>query len=90
MKKILLLTSLAFTLSAPAAFAEEPRDLQDLRQAHEKTQDALRELERCQKANHYDMGGHAAKAEQALRQAEREMAEAVEFVRKDHEKHDKR
>jgi len=85
MKKVLLLAFLTFAVSAPAAFAEEVRDRQDLRKAHEKIQEALKELEHAQKANHYDMGGHAAKAEEELRHAEREMAEAVESVK--HDKH---
>ncbi len=89
MKKVLLFSSLLLAMSAPAAFGEPVRDMDDLRRAHEKVQEALRELEHAQKANHYDMGGHAAKAEQDLRNAEREMGEAVEFVRRDNEKHGK-
>ncbi len=85
MKKVLLLASLAVAMAAPVAFAEPVRDGEDLHRAHEKVQEALRELEHAQKANHYDMGGHAAKAEEALRHAEHEMAEAVEYVK--HDKH---
>ncbi len=89
MKKVLLLSSLLLAMSA-SAFSEPVRDVEDLKRAHEKVQEALKELEHAQKANHYDMGGHAAKAEQELRNAEREMAEAIEFVKHDHDKHDKR
>lgn len=89
MKRVLLLAALALAMSAPLAYAEPVRDGDDLRAAHEKVQEALKDLERAQKANHYDMGGHAAKAEQALRNAEQEMALAVEFVRRDHDKRDR-
>jgi opacity protein-like surface antigen len=89
MKKILLLASLALALSAQVALADNVKDAPELRNAHQKIQEALKELEHAQKANHYDMGGHAANAEKALREAEHEIAEAVEFVKKDHDKHEK-
>jgi hypothetical protein len=90
MKKILLLAAmttsmLALPMLANTAFAEEVRDKGDLRAAHEKIQNALKDLERAQRANHYDMGGHAAKAEEDLRHAERELHEAIES-----REHDKR
>jgi hypothetical protein len=41
--------------------------------AHNKILMAIKAMERAQKANDYDMGGHAAKAEALLRQAEQEI-----------------
>jgi hypothetical protein len=38
-------------------------------------------MERAQAANHYDMGGHAAKAERLLHDAEHELNMAVEWAR---------
>lgn len=43
------------------------------------------ELGRARAANHYDMAGHGAKAEQALHQAEHELHEAVEAAKAAHQ-----
>jgi hypothetical protein len=53
------------------------RDWHDLDSCHKHVQEALHEMERAQAANHYDMQGHAAKAEQFLHQAEHELDMAV-------------
>jgi hypothetical protein len=50
----------------------------NLEEAHNKIKIAIGAMERAQKANHYDMDGHAAKAEQLLRDAEREIRMAAE------------
>ena len=49
-----------------------------LEAAHNKIKAAIGAMEVAQKANHYDMGGHAAKAEALLREAEREITQAAE------------
>jgi hypothetical protein len=93
MKRSLALVPFLFLVTAGAAYAEEVRDWHDLHRAHVKVQESLKDMERAQAANHYDMGGHAAKAEALLRQAEREMRAAVEFVKHDHDggrEHDRR
>jgi hypothetical protein len=46
--------------------------------AHNKIKTAISAMEAAQKANHYDMDGHAAKAEQLLRDAEHEITLAAE------------
>jgi hypothetical protein len=46
--------------------------------ARENAQAAIEKLKAAQAANEYDMGGHAAKAEKLLRQAEQEMKLAAE------------
>jgi hypothetical protein len=38
-------------------------------------------MERARAANHYDMAGHGAKAEELLHQAERELHEAIEAAK---------
>lgn len=48
----------------------------NLREAHNKVLMAIKAMERAQKANDYDMGGHAAKAEALLRDAEHEISMA--------------
>jgi hypothetical protein len=78
MKKVMLFSSLALLLACGVAAAREVRDWRDLLQVHEKVQQAIRDMERARAANHYDMEGHGAKAEQLLRDAEHELHEAVE------------
>ena len=57
------------------------RDWHDLEKVHTHVVEAMREMDRARAANHYDMDGHGAKAEQLLRRAERELHEAVEAAR---------
>ena len=83
MKNSLLLIPFVFSAVIGCAIADPVRDRPDLHAAHEKVKLAIQDLERAQAANQYDMGGHAAKAEKLLREAEHEMHEAVE-ARRDH------
>jgi hypothetical protein len=53
--------------------------------AREDAQHAIEKMKAAQVANEYDMGGHAAKAEKLLHEAEREMKLAAEAANK-HEK----
>lgn len=50
--------------------------------AREEATHAIEKLKAAQAANEYDMGGHAAKAEKLLRQAEHEMKLAAEAANK--------
>jgi hypothetical protein len=95
MKKTLLAAPLVLALafSAGAAYAEPVRDWKDLEAVHKHVQEAIHEMERAQASNHYDMDGHAVKAEEALRHAEQELGEAVESAKRHHEhehEHDQR
>lgn len=81
MKNILFVIFGVSMLSFGSAYAKEVRDWKDLEKVHEHVKEAIHEMERAQKANHYDMGGHAAKAEEALRHAERELHEAIESAK---------
>jgi len=83
MNKTVVVTILSFCLSFAAgiALAERVRDWPDLRAAHEHTREAIKEMERARAANHYDMAGHGAKAEEHLRAAEHELTEAIEAAR---------
>ncbi len=83
MKKLLLLVPLLFAISGGGAMAREVHDWDDLHRVHINLQKSLRAMERAQAANHYDMGGHAAKAEQLIREAEHELREAVEARKQD-------
>ena len=66
---------------AGIAVAREVRDWHDLDAAHNHTMEAIREMDRARAANHYDMQGHGAKAEEHLHAAERELHEAVEAIK---------
>jgi len=83
MKKTMIATVLSVCLSfaAGAALAEKVRDWHDLEAAHNHTQEAIKEMDHARAANHYDMAGHGAKAEEHLRAAEHELHEAIEAAR---------
>ena len=81
MKKVLLVALTGLSLAAGAALAREVRDWKDLHRAHEQIQQVIHELERARAANHYDMAGHGARAEELLRQAEHELHEAIEAAK---------
>jgi hypothetical protein len=52
----------------------------NLKKAHNKIKAAQADLVAAQRANEYDLGGHAAKAEQLLAQAEQEITQAAEVA----------
>ncbi len=81
MKKTLFAVIGVSILSFSSAYAKEVRDWRDLDEVHKHIQEAIHEMERAKAANHYDMNGHGQKAEQALREAERQLNEAVESAR---------
>jgi hypothetical protein len=78
MKRALLAVAAGAVLTAGVAFAAPVRDWHDLDKVHTHVQEAIKEMERARAANHYDMAGHGAKAEDLLRQAEKELHDAVE------------
>jgi hypothetical protein len=82
MKKVLLFVAAVVVFVAGYAVADRVRDWHDLEGAHDHVQEAIHEMERIRAANHYDMDGHAEKAERFLRQAERELHMAVESARR--------
>jgi len=83
MKKTIAATVLSVCLSflAGIAVAERVRDWRDLEGAHKHVREAMAQLDRARAANHYDMAGHGAKAEEHLRAAEHELHEAIEAIR---------
>jgi hypothetical protein len=52
------------------------RDWPDLASAHQHVKAAIDDMARARAANHYDMEGHGARAEQLLHDAEHEIAMA--------------
>jgi hypothetical protein len=80
-KKLLLAVTLGLGLAVGAVVAREVKDWHDIHAAHDHVKEAIREMERARAANHYDMAGHGAKAEELLRQAEHEIHESIEAAR---------
>jgi Spy/CpxP family protein refolding chaperone len=80
MKKLLIAASAASLFAAGYA-AAAVHDWHDLERVHKHIVESIHELERARAANHYDMQGHGARAEQLLRDAEKELHEAVEAAK---------
>ena len=83
MKKTIAVAVLSVCLSfvAGIAVAEKVHDWADLEAAHNHTQDAIHAMDRARAANHYDMEGHGARAEEHLRAAERELGLAIDAAK---------
>jgi hypothetical protein len=83
MKKTIAVAVLSVCLSfvAGIAVAEKVHDWHDLEAVHEHVQESIHEMENARAANHYDMAGHGAKAEEDLRRAERELHDAIEAAK---------
>lgn len=79
MKRLAIGVSAALALASGVAFAKGPlAGHPNLKAAHNEVKQALEKITVAQKANEYDMDGHAAKAKELLVQAEREIALAAE------------
>jgi hypothetical protein len=76
----LVIAASVLTLASGLALAQV-RDWRDLERVHKHIVESIHELERARAANHYDMQGHGVKAEQLLRDAEKELHEAVEAAK---------
>jgi len=81
MKKTGVLAIASLSLITGMALAEKVMDWRDLDKVHNHVKEAIHEMERARAANHYDMAGHGAKAEELLRQAEQELQQAVEAAK---------
>ena len=83
MKRVIGAAVLAcVTFIAGIAVAQRVRDFHDLEKCHDHVQEAIQEMENARAANHYDMAGHGARAEEHLRAAEHELHEAIEAARR--------
>jgi hypothetical protein len=82
MKRTLLIALTGASIAAGAvALADRVHDWHDLDEVHNHVVEAIHEMDRARAANHYDMAGHGAKAEQFLHQAEHELHDAVEAAK---------
>jgi len=73
--------SLSLSFAAGIAVADRVRDWHGLEDVHNHVLEAIHEMEVARAANHYDMAGHGAKAEDDLRRAEHELHDAIDAAR---------
>ncbi len=78
MKKSIVAVISALSLVGGVAIGAQVHDWHQIHEADRHIDEALHEMHDAQAANHYDMGGHAAKAEQLLNGAKHELHAAVE------------
>jgi len=81
MRRGIGLAALALSFIAGAAVSAQVRDWHDLESIHQHVNEAIQEMEHARAANHYDMKGHGAKAEEHLRAAERELSLAIDAAK---------
>ena len=81
MKKLWMCVALAVAFAAGALVSAQVRDWHDLDDVHRHVIEAINEMDRARAANHYDMQGHGAKAEEHLHQAEHELSLAIRSSR---------
>jgi hypothetical protein len=81
MKKVLTVSAIALSFFAGAAVAQV-HDWHDLDDVHKHVIESIHEMERARAANHYDMEGHGAKAEEHLHAAEHELSLAIDAARR--------
>jgi hypothetical protein len=78
MNKILSALALTSAFATGAMLSAQVRDWHDLDEVHKHVIESIHEMDRARAANHYDMMGHGAKAEEHLHAAERELGLAVD------------
>lgn len=78
MKRVLTVLTLALAFFAGVVVSAQVRDWHDLDEVHKHVTEAIHEMDRARAANHYDMQGHGARAEEHLRAAERELGLAID------------
>lgn len=78
MRKVISVLALALAFVAGIALSAQVRDWHDLDDVHKHVVESIHEMERARAANHYDMEGHGARAEEHLRAAERELGLAID------------
>lgn len=81
MKKPLAVAALALSFVAGVVCAQKVHDWHDLDDVHKHLVESIHEMEHARAANHYDMDGHGAKAEEHMRQAEHELQLAIDWMK---------
>jgi hypothetical protein len=78
MKRLASAFALTLAFSAGAVLSAQVHDWHDLGDVHKHVIESINEMERARAANHFDMMGHGAKAEEHLHAAERELSLAID------------
>ena len=78
MNRFVLAACAAFALTSGAVLAKGKGGHPNLQAAHNHVKQAIMKIDAAQKANEFDMEGHAAKAKDLLDQAEKEIAQAAQ------------
>jgi hypothetical protein len=78
---VVAVLSACLSFAAGVAVADRVHDWHDLEGVQKHVREAIHEMDKARAANHYDMAGHGAKAEEHLHAAERELHEAIEAIR---------
>lgn len=81
MRRVFAVCSLALAFVAGSILSAQVHDWHDLDAVHKHIVESIHEMEQARAANHYDMEGHGAKAEEHLRAAERELGLAVDAAK---------
>lgn len=81
MKRLPAVLTLALAFLAGAVVSAQVRDWHDLDEVHKHVVESIHEMEHARSANHYDMEGHGAKAEDHLRAAEHELSLAIDAAK---------
>ena len=79
-KSLYLVLAMTVAFASGAYTMAQVRDWHDVEKVHQHVIEAMHELEHLQQANGYNMGGHAARADQLLHQAEHELDVAVQYA----------
>lgn len=78
---VVAVLSVCLSFAAGVAVADRVHDWHDLEGVQKHVREAIHEMDKARAANHYDMAGHGAKAEEHLHAAEQELHEAIEAIR---------
>jgi hypothetical protein len=82
MKRALLAGVVMLYVAASGSALAKARDDLDMDQVHKHFKELVSEMDRVRANNLYDGKGHAAKAEDLLRQAEHEIDESIRATRR--------
>ena len=81
MRKFLAVAAVALSFVVGALLAQRVHDWHDLDEVHKHVLESIHEMDRARAANHYDMEGHGAKAEEHLHAAEHELQLAIDAAK---------
>ena len=82
MKKVLMVLALAtaFIVGVGVSGQSNANAFEAIDRIHQHVVSTINEMERARSDNHYDTGGHAAKAEEHLRAAEHDLKVAADAL----------